>query len=750
MHHLKITAFRIVAFAALLSLLTVAGCATAKKVPAAGREGSTRFLPGLNDGRICYITARLLEEYHYSQHRLDEEMAGKFFDGYLEELDPQHCYFLQSDIAEFGHYRTNLDTLTMDNHGMANLTPAFDILQRYLQRLQQCVACTDHLLKRDEFRFNTSDRIPLDRSKAPYPKDLAEARRLWKQELLYRYLQEKISREVSPTNSNVILPLPQSAPAEIAEKLARHYHWILRVSTNWNSSDVLEKYLNALTHAYDPHSDYLDTSHAQDFSIGMNLSLFGIGAQLMDKDGYCTIKTLIPGGPAAKNKQLKENDRIIAVAQGSQTPVDVVDMELSKTVQLIRGPKGTEVRLTIIPADNPSPPQVVTLIRDEIKLEDQEAKARLIELPDGHGGTNRLGILDLPSFYATMDLPGNIERSTPKSTAADASKLIKKLEQEKVAGIIIDLRNNGGGSLEEAIHFTGLFITNGPVVLARFPDGRVKMDEDNDSSELYGGPLIVLVNRFSASASEIVAGALQDYGRALIVGDSSTYGKGTVQNLNPLHPFIWSANESATNDPGTVKITIRKFYRVSGASTQSKGVEPDIVLPDTLSYLTSIGENTLENALPWDTIPSANYDKLNLVQPCLPQLRLRSEARLATNEDFVYIRRDIDELRKLQADKTASLNESDALKQIKQIQARHEAREKERANRKASDEKIYEITVENADQPGLPPQSTNTVGNFNMTEGQRAEAARLRETECVIEDYIPLVETNHILIANHE
>jgi carboxyl-terminal processing protease len=223
-----------------------------------------------------------------------------------------------------------------------------------------------------------------------------------------------------------------------------------------------------------------------------------------------------------------------------------------------------------------------------------------------------------------------------------------------------------------------------------------------------------------------------------------------VQNLNPLRPFIWSANESATNDPGTVKITIRKFYRISGASTQSKGVEPDIVLPDTLSYLTYVGENTLENALPWDTIPSVNYGKLNLVQPYLPQLRLHSEARLGTNEDFIYIRQDIDEFRKLQADKTASLNESDTLKQIEQIQARHEAREKERANRKMSDEKIYEITVENADQPCLPPQSTNTVDSVNMTEGQHADAARFREIERILEDYIPLIETNHILIANHE
>jgi carboxyl-terminal processing protease len=477
---------------------------------------------------------------------------------------------------------------------------------------------------------------------------------------------------------------------------------------------------------------------------------------------------LIPGGPAAKSRQLKENDHIIAVAQGKQPPVDVVDMDISKTVQLIRGPKGTEVQLTIIPSDDPGSRRVVSLIRDEIKLEDQEAKALLIESPDGRGGTNRLGVIDLPSFYATINLSGNAGHPTPKSTTADASKLIKKLEQEKVAGIIIDLRYNGGGSLEEAVNFTGLFITNGPVVLARLPDGRVLVDDDNDPSELYSGPLIVLVNRFSASASEIVAGALQDYGRALIVGDTSTYGKGTVQNLNPLRPFIWSANESVTNDPGTVKITIRKFYRVSGASTQLKGVTPDIVLPDTLSYSTSIGEDSLENALPWDTIPSVNYDKLDLVQPYLTPLRLRSETRLATNQDFIYIRQDIDEFSKLQADKTASLNEGECLKEFEEANARQKARDKERLARKATDVKFYELTVEKADQPGLPPPLGETNGvttnslsmGINPTQGMPQKVVdapqppasiinpTLDETRRILEDYISLLSSNQTLIAN--
>jgi carboxyl-terminal processing protease len=298
-------------------------------------------------------------------------------------------------------------------------------------------------------------------------------------------------------------------------------------------------------------------------------------------------------------------------------------MELGKVVQLIRGPKGTEVRLTISPAEDRAARRMVTLIRDEIKLEDQEAKARLIESPDGHGGTNRVGVVDLPSFYAPVDLSGNSGHTLPKFTSVDVAKLIKKLEREKVAGIILDLRGNPGGSLEEAVKLTGLFIKDGPVVLARSPDGSVNVDSDTDSSVLYAGPLIVLINRLSASASEIAAAALQDYGRALVVGDISTFGKGTVQNLNPLRPFVWPTTASATNDPGTVKITIRKFYRVSGASTQLKGVMSDIVLPDRLNYSTQFGDSSLDNPLPWDTIPTANYSKLNLVQPYLNELLRR-------------------------------------------------------------------------------------------------------------------------------
>ncbi len=629
----------VAAFIALLGFSCFAG-SSATNAPA-------RLSPGPNDGRIAYVTAKLLENYHYSQQPLDTEMSEKFFDGYLETLDPRRENFLQSDVDGFARYRTNLDKLTIDEPGTADLTPAFEIYQRFIERLQQHNAYVGELLKQDKFKFTGNDHILIDRRHAPYPKDLDEAKELWREQLRYQYLQEKLNRELSATNDNTVLTLPKNAAADIADTLAHHYRWNFHQATNWDSTDVLQAYLEALAHAYDPHTDYLNNEHAQDFSINMSLSLFGIGAQLVEDDGYCTISKILHGGPADKNKQLNEKDRIIAVAQGGKPPVDVVDMELGKVVQLIRGPKGTQVQLTISPADDREAHRVVTLTRDEVKLDDSEheASAKLIEMPDGHGGTNRIGVIDLPSFYATIDLPGSANHAS-KSTTADVTRLIKKLKQEKVAGIILDLRSNPGGSLEEAVKFTGLFIKEGPVVLARSPDGYVSVDSDTDSSVLYDGPLAVMINRFSASAAEIAAAALQDYGRAVIVGDTSTHGKGTVQNLNPLRPF-WPESNFLTNDPGTVKITIRKFYRVSGASTQLKGVVPDIILPDVLNYSPDIGETSLENPLPWDTIHSATYDKLNLVEPYLAGLRQNSDARIATNQDFIYIQQDIEQFEKI-------------------------------------------------------------------------------------------------------
>jgi carboxyl-terminal processing protease len=407
------------------------------------------------------------------------------------------------------------------------------------------------------------------------------------------------------------------------------------------------------------------------------------------------------------------------VAQSNSPPVDAVNLELEKVVQMIRGPKGTEVRLTISPAEDRSTRRVITLVRDEIKLEDKEAKADLIEYPNG----KRIGVIDLPSFYATVDLPGGGGHSTPKYTSTDVAKLVKKLKSEKVDGIILDLRSNPGGSLEESVKFTGLFIKEGPVVQARESTGQVIVESDPTPEQLYSGPLVVMLNRFSASASEIAAAALQDYDRALIVGDSSTHGKGTVQKLEPLRPYVWPATASATNDPGTLKITKGKFYRVTGASTQLKGVISDIVLPDELSYSTMIGESSLDNALPWDTIQPKEYQKFTMVQPYLAELQSRSQARLATNQDYIYIKQDIDQFLKMQADKTITLNEHQALAERETNTLRAETRDKERAGRPAPNVKIYELTVKSADEPGLPaPLGTSNdvatvaaAGNKSLT-----------------------------------
>jgi carboxyl-terminal processing protease len=689
--------------------------------------------PGPIDGPIALVTAKMLEHFQYLRQPFNEAVSSKFLDRYIEIFDPQHVHFLQSDLAQFEAYRTNLNHLTLPERGTAPDTkPACEIFNRFVERLQQRVAYADELLKNEKFTFDTDERVVFNRKDLPFPKNLDEAKKLWKERLRAEYLQEKLGKtDVKKSSGAPADHNPKFAPdsaadsavaapetteskktqeEQIVETLSHRYHRNLHTFIDLDNDDVLQFYLTALAHVYDPHSDYFNRAQLDSFEIGMNLSLFGIGAELMSEDGYCTIHHLLPGGPAAKSKKIKENDKIISVAQSNQPPVDVVDMSLSKAVQLIRGPKGTEVRLTIIPGGAGSAtPVTVTLVRDEIKLEDQEAKAKLIEMPSGSGGTLRLGVIDLPSFYASFDPSNTHGKREPRSTTEDVRKLLSKLKQENVSGVILDLRRNGGGSLEEAINLTGLFIKDGPVVQVKAYDGTVEEDDDRDPSIFYDGPLIVLTSRFSASASEILAGALQDYGRALIVGDSSTHGKGTVQSVQPLKEALMRMGiRGLTNDPGALKLTIKKFYRASGASTQLKGVVPDIILPSIWSESKDIGEAALENPLPWDTIRSAKFDKVNMVEPYLSELRKRSGERVATDREFSYIRQDIELFKKQQADKTISLNEKVRLKEKEEADARVKARDKERLARQDTSEKTYEITLKLAQQPGLPPPVAHT------------------------------------------
>jgi carboxyl-terminal processing protease len=561
----------------------------------------------------------------------------------------------------------------------------------------------------------------------------------------------------SAINYAAVIHLDETNLAAINKTLTNHYVQMLDNYKDLENDRVFEMYMNALAHAYDPHSDYMGHMQAENFDIQMKLSLFGIGAVLTREKSYCKILEL-KEGPAKKSGQIHEDDRIVAVAQSNAEPVDVVGMPLDKIVEMIRGPKGTQVTLTIIPVDAvDSVRKEVTLVRDEIKLEDQAAKAMLYELPSTNSRPPlKLGVVDLASFYADNDHP-------EVNTTSDVTRLINRLKQEKVDGIILDLRRNGGGFLEEAIKLTGLFNPRGPVVQTKDPNGDIVPDTSPEPAPLYDGPLVVLTSVFSASASEILAGALQDYGRALLVGDHSTFGKGTVQTMQQLAPYMNLKHLDYSYDPGKLKLTIKKFYRAGGVSTQLQGVLSDIELP-SIDDAADVGERSLPNPLPCDSVTSADHLEdlqLNRVKPYLAELQARSRQRIEKDMDFSYVREDIEEFRKEQADKSFSLNEAERVAEQKTETARMEARKKERLSRKKPNEKHYEITLKNVDWAQLQPPTVKTNAtaaakknaglDSSEDETPREEPAidpTLEETKRILTDYIELLKKGPV-IAGH-
>ena len=568
-----------------------------------------------------------------------------------------------------------------------------------------------------------------------------------------------------PPQLKGVVELDRKDTAEIIKTLDKRYTGMLKNYNDLTNDDyVLEEYLTALARAYDPHSDYMGHASTENFNISMRLSLSGIGAVLKEEDGDCKVGDLVAEGPAAKSGLITNDDVIIAVAQKDQEPVPVVGMPLLKVVGMIRGPKGTPVALTVVKAhpSDPSARQItVTLVRDVIKLEDQAAKAKLYETPaSSNAPSTRIAMIDLASFYADTDpdTPGEPPREHG-STSKDVARLITRLKKENVDGIILDLRHNGGGFLEEAIKLTGLFV-NGrvPVVQTKEPDetpgqpGRIEVESTPRAPVLYDGPLILLTSRFSASASEIVAGALQDYGRALIVGDKSTFGKGTVQSVIAMSNLMTMRHLPYSYDPGSLKVTIKKFYRAGGSSTQSNGVVSAIVLPSVLNYA-DVGESSLPNPMPWDDVSSADLPDLNLVKPYLPELLKRSRARRDADLDFAYLQEDIAEYRKNLADKSLSLNE--AVREAEQTanEAHLQARKIERAARPKSTEKVYEITLKNVDLPGLhepevkpktaatPNDDTDSPAAGTAAEDAAAtDAALTDEARHIMADYISLLK----------
>lgn len=685
-------------------------------------------------GWITRATGRALSEGHYTQKPLDDEVSRTFFTNYLAMLDYSRMVFLQSDVDEFaGKYAERLDDMVR----AADASPAYEIFRRYLKRLEERTTLAQDVLK-SPLDFAREERFNPQRDKAPWPRDASEAEDLWRKRVKFDALQGKLGDDPDP---------------EVLTKLSKRYNRLLKTMTDYDDEEILSVYLTALAHAYDPHSDYMSPSEARQFEISnVKLSLTGIGALLEWDDGYTRIKSLVPGGPAARSNQLKPKDRIIAVAQGTEEPVDVVEMRLNKVVELIRGPKRSEVRLTIVPADSEDgTKKTVRLVRDEIPLTEQYAKAQIVDFPREGGKTARLGIVILPQFY--------------ENCARDVERLIERLREEHVEGLVLDLRHNGGGILEEAIRLTGLFINEGPVVQVKNQLDGTRVLSDEDTKVGWEGPLAIAVGHLSASASEIVAAALQDYGRAVIVGDSATHGKGTVQQLISLGAaFNWRGANA-----GKLKFTISKFYRIAGGTTQKYGVTPDISLPSVLDYM-ELGESHLPNCLPADRTSPAEYATLNYVQPYLTALRNHSADRIANSREFAYILEDIEEIKKRKEDPSVSLNEATRLAEKEQRKVREEARKKERKELSTQELPVLELTldaVKKGEAPkllggksdsteGLAAATASTTGDDEGDENatSEAEAGRLepqiRETLNILSDYIEqLAAKGQRLVLEH-
>jgi carboxyl-terminal processing protease len=644
-----------------------------------GRPSIRRPLAQNSDrnGKIATLVGRILEQLHYIQQPYNDEMSGRHLHNYIDALDYAHMVFNQEDVDQFvAKYNRTLDDAT----ARSDTNPAFEIFERFVQRLEQRKTLVERLVE-EKYDFTVDEKFLLDRDKEPFPASDADAEKLWRSRVKYELLQARLNGESEHQARN---------------RVKKRYATLLKNIREYEESEVLEAYLNALTQAYDPHSDYLTPEAAENFDISaIDLKLTGIGAVLTTQDGYAKIQRLVPGGPAALSKKLKPGDRIVAVAQGEKgEPVDVVDMKLRKVVDLIRGPENSKVRLTVIPADSPdaSIRQEVVMTRAEIVLTDSFAKARLFEIQDAKGEVRRVGVIELPQFY--------------KETTEHVSKLIRELKKHKVEGIVLDLRKNGGGLLDQAIELTGLFIKSGPVVQVKNHEGRtlVLNDEDNGSM-LYDGPMSVLVGHLSASASEIVAAALQDYDRAVVVGDSMTHGKGTVQTLLALNKWM---GFGFRGDPGKLKLTVQKFYRVSGGSTQQKGVIPDLQLPSLLDYY-EIGERQLPNHLAYDKVEPARFPSYRLASQFVPELKAKSEQRVRQSKDFAYVFEDIEILKHRLEDKSVSLNEAKLKKEKEDTLARKETRNKEREARVPTDLVVYEITTEMVDKGEAPKKLDLTI-----------------------------------------
>ncbi|MCO8314474.1 carboxy terminal-processing peptidase [Pseudomonas mandelii] len=629
----------------------------------------------------------LLKRHHYSKPPLDDARSVIIYDSYIKLLDPSRSYFMASDIAEFDKWKTQFDDFLKSG----DLNAGFAIYKRYLDRVKSRLDFALAELNKgvDKIDFTAKETLLVDRKDAPWLKTTAELDDLWRKRVKDEVLRMKISGKESK---------------QIQETLTKRYKNQLARLDQTRAEDIFQAYINTFAMSYDPHTNYLSPDNAENFDINMSLSLEGIGAVLQSDNDQVKVVRLVPAGPADKTKQVAPADKIIGVAQGNKEMVDVVGWRLDEVVKLIRGPKGTVVRLEVIPASNAPNDQttkIVPITREAVKLEDQAVKKSVLKLKQD-GKDYKLGVIEIPAFY--LDFKA-FRAGDPdyKSTTRDVKKLLTELQKDKVDGVVIDLRNNGGGSLQEATELTSLFIDKGPTVLVRNADGRVDVLEDENPGAFYKGPMALLVNRLSASASEIFAGAMQDYHRALIIG-GQTFGKGTVQTIQPLNH-------------GELKLTLAKFYRVSGQSTQHQGVLPDIDYPSIIDTK-EIGESALPEAMPWDTIRAAIKPALDPFKPYITQLKSEHDVRTAKDAEFVFIRDKLALAQKLMSEKTVSLNEADRRAQHADIEAKQLAMENIRRKAKG-EEPLKELKKEDEDALAAEPDKTKPEDDAYLSETGR-------------------------------
>ncbi len=538
--------------------------------------------PTLEHHQSTHVIVKVIDKYHYKDSQLDDNTSGQILDRYLKSLDPNHFFFLASDVDGFSGYQTSLD----DYLKSGRVDPAFQIFRTYRQRVGEAVTHAVELLKGD-FNFTVDESYQFDRSEAPWATTRAELNEIWRKRV---------------KNDFLTLRLTEKADAEIRKTLDSRYQRLQRRVEQFDANDVYQTFINAFTLNLEPHTSYMSPSTSENFDISMRLSLEGIGAVLRSDDEYTVVQKTVIGGPAKLSNQLQAGDRIVGVGQGLDGEIeDIIGWRLQDVVERIRGPKGSVVRLSILPKglDTGGKRNTITLVRNEIKLEEQAAKSSIIKGLEGMGNL-KVGVIEVPTFYRDFAAEARGEKDF-RSTTRDVRQLLSELKKESVDGVVIDLRQNGGGSLTEATELTGLFIDKGPVVQIRDASGGVEVETDLDEEVAYAGPLAVLVDRNSASASEIFAGAIQDYQRGIVIGEP-TFGKGTVQTLIDLNRFLPGKNK----DLGRLRLTMAQFFRINGDSTQHRGVVPDIQFP-TAAFTSEYGERSLDNALPWAEIKPAGY-----------------------------------------------------------------------------------------------------------------------------------------------